>query len=126
MLRTAKIIAFAATTDSTRARAFYQGVLGLDVVSEDEFALVLDAGGTELRIQKVPTLAPQPHTQLGWSVISVTSVIRALHERGIAPELFPSLAQDADGVWTAPSAARIAWLKDPDGNRLSLTEPPRS
>ena len=29
---------------------------------------------------------------------------------------------DAKGIWTAPSGARIAWFKDPDGNVLSLTE----
>jgi predicted enzyme related to lactoylglutathione lyase len=29
---------------------------------------------------------------------------------------------DPHGIWTAPSGARIAWFKDPDGNVLSLTE----
>jgi hypothetical protein len=32
------------------------------------------------------------------------------------------LAQDDRGVWMAPSGAKIAWFKDPDGNTLSLTE----
>ena len=26
------------------------------------------------------------------------------------------------GIWTAPSGAKIAWFKDPDGNTLSLTQ----
>jgi hypothetical protein len=30
--------------------------------------------------------------------------------------------QDEDGIWTAPSKAKIAWFTDPDGNILSLTE----
>jgi hypothetical protein len=34
------------------------------------------------------------------------------------------MEQDAAGVWTAPSHARIAWFRDPDGNLLSLTEFP--
>ena len=29
---------------------------------------------------------------------------------------------DPLGIWTAPSGARIAWFKDPDGNVLSVTE----
>ncbi|HEY2663792.1 MAG TPA: hypothetical protein VGI47_05580 [Candidatus Binataceae bacterium] len=37
----------------------------------------------------------------------------------------PFLQQSADGIWTAPSGAKVAWLKDPDGNLLSLTEPKR-
>jgi hypothetical protein len=32
------------------------------------------------------------------------------------------LEQDDLGVWQAPSGARVAWFKDPDGNLLSLTE----
>ena len=32
------------------------------------------------------------------------------------------LDQDDLGVWQAPSGARVAWFKDPDGNLLSLTE----
>jgi hypothetical protein len=78
MLNNAKIIAFVATTDAAKSRAFYEGVLGLAPTWEDEFAIVLDANGVELRIQKVQTLAPQPHTQLGWSVISLEEAVRAL------------------------------------------------
>jgi predicted enzyme related to lactoylglutathione lyase len=30
--------------------------------------------------------------------------------------------QDADGIWTSPSGALVAWFEDPDGNTLSLTQ----
>jgi catechol 2,3-dioxygenase-like lactoylglutathione lyase family enzyme len=75
MLSTSKIIAFAATVDSNKARTFYEGVLGLEFVSEDEFAVVYNARGVELRVQKVQTLAPQAYTQLGWSVSSIDQVV---------------------------------------------------
>jgi hypothetical protein len=55
MLNNAKIIAFVATTDSAKSRAFYEGMLGLAPILEDQFAIVLDANGVELRIQKVWT-----------------------------------------------------------------------
>ena len=32
--------------------------------------------------------------------------------------------QDAFGTWSAPSGARVAWFRDPDGNTLSVTEMP--
>ena len=81
MLNDAKIIAFVATTDPAKSRAFYEGVLGFAPMLEDEFANVLDANDVELRIQKVQTLTPQPHTQLGWSVISLEEVVRVLHAK---------------------------------------------
>jgi len=62
MLGDLKLMAFLATTDAARARAFYEGVLGLKFVSEDDFAVVYDAQGIELRLQKVRTLTPHPHT----------------------------------------------------------------
>ena len=74
MLDNAKIIAFVATTDAAKSRAFYEEVLGLALTLEDEFAIVLDANGVELRIQKVQSLTPQPHTHLGWSVTSLGEV----------------------------------------------------
>jgi hypothetical protein len=77
----------------------------------------------ELRIQKVKALAPHPHTQLGWSVVRIGEEVRALSARGAAFERYPFLEQDALGIWVAPSGAKVAWLKDPDGNLLSLSEP---
>jgi catechol 2,3-dioxygenase-like lactoylglutathione lyase family enzyme len=125
MLSSSSLIAFAATTDGGRARTFYEDVLGLKFVCEDEFAIVLDAQGTELRIQKVRSMVPQPYTLIGWSVSSIGEVVAALRSRGVQFERYPFLGQDAIGVWTAPSGAKVAWFKDPDGNLLSLTEPPR-
>ena len=126
MLNHARINAFVATTDTAKSRAFYEGVLGLAPTSEDEFAIVLDANGVELRIQKVQSLTPQPHTHLGWSVTSLEEVVRALRAKGVVFESYPLLQQNALGIWTAPSGAKVAWLKDPDGNLLSLTQPTRS
>ena len=122
MLGCSKIVAFVATTNSAKARAFYEGILGLPFAYEDAFAVAFDANGVELRIQKVRTLTPQPHTLLGWSVASIEQVVRALIANGVVFERYPFLQHDAYGIWTAPSGAKVAWLKDPDGNLLSLTQ----
>ena len=42
--------------------------------------------------------------------------------KGVTFERYPFLEQDAQGVWTAPSGAKVAWMKDPDGHLLSVTE----
>jgi catechol 2,3-dioxygenase-like lactoylglutathione lyase family enzyme len=124
MLDGSSLTAFLATTDSARTRIFYERLLGLRLVSDDPFALVYDAQGTELRIQKVERLVPQPHTALGWSVADLDEVVRSIAAKGGSFERFSRLAQDEAGIWTSPSRARVAWLKDPDGNLLSFTEKP--
>jgi catechol 2,3-dioxygenase-like lactoylglutathione lyase family enzyme len=124
MLAKARVTAFLATTQGPRAAAFYGETLELRRVSEDEFALVFDLHGVELRLQKVGQLKPQPFTVLGWQVRGLRAAITALAARGVAFERFPGLAQDAQGIWAAPSGAQVAWFRDPDGNLLSVAEYP--
>ena len=124
MLRDATLVAFGAITDSARAARFYVDTLGLRIRYEDDFALVLDANGVELRLQKVAALTPPGFTTLGWQVPDLTPVAMALEARGVSFERYPWLEQDPHGVWQAPSGARIAWFKDPDGNLLSVAQYP--
>jgi catechol 2,3-dioxygenase-like lactoylglutathione lyase family enzyme len=124
MLDGSSLMAFLATTDSARTRVFYEGVLGVRLVADDPFALIYDGRGAELRIQKVERFEPQPHTALGWQVRAIDQTVREIVSRGGRFERYPSLAQDEAGIWKSPSGARIAWLKDPDGNLLSFTEKP--
>jgi predicted enzyme related to lactoylglutathione lyase len=124
MLAAAKLMAFVATSDGVRARSFYEGILGLTVISDDDFALALDAGGTMLRVQKVERTGPPPFTVLGWQVADIAAVVKDLATRGVTFEIYPGMGQAADGIWQSPSGARVAWFKDPDGNTLSLTQMP--
>jgi catechol 2,3-dioxygenase-like lactoylglutathione lyase family enzyme len=122
MLKASKLIAFVATRDAARAKLFYQKILGLDLVSEDPSAVVFDANGTMIRMQKVEKLPRVEHTILGWDVPDIRKTMDDLRSRGVVFERYSFLEQDADGVWKAPSGAQIAWFKDPDGNTLSLTQ----
>jgi catechol 2,3-dioxygenase-like lactoylglutathione lyase family enzyme len=124
MLARQKLVAFGATTDGARAARFYGETLGLSVRSDDAFALVLEANGVELRLQKVDALTPQPFTVLGWQVADVDATLDELARRGVRFERYPGLEQDSRGVWRAPSGARVAWFKDPDGNLLSIAQYP--
>ena len=126
MLRRAPLTAFVASARPARAKRFYRDTLGLRLVSEDRFALVFDCKGVQLRIQKVGELEPHPFTALGWTVPAIRRRVAAFGKRGVAFERYPFLEQDDLGVWHAPSGAKVAWFKDPDGNLLSLTEAPPS
>ncbi len=124
MLNTSKVIGFVATQNSASARKFYEGALGLALISDDPFALVFDTNGTMLRVQKVHELVPAKHTVFGWAVHDIRAEIKELTKRGVRFERFEGLQQDESGVWTAPSGAKVAWFRDPDGNTLSLTQFP--
>ena len=117
-----KIISFVATRNPAGARKFYEQTLGLAFISEDPFAVVFDANGTMLRVQKVPELSPARHTVLGWEVPDIRAEVEALTKKGVRFERFDGLPQDESGIWTSPSGGKIAWFKDPDGNMLSLTQ----
>lgn len=119
-----KLVAFAATTDSAKAGAFYEGVLGLKLVQDQHpFALVFDANGTMLRVTSVHEHSPAPFTVLGWSVDSIEETVDRLMAAGVELQRYPGMNDtDPKGIWTAPSGARIAWFKDPDQNVLSVTQ----
>lgn len=117
-----EIVAFVPTIDPVRARAFYAGTLGLALEDESPFALVFRASGTMLRVTVVDELSPQPFTVLGWEVADIDAAIDTLSQRGVGFERYDGVEQDGRGAWSAPSGARIAWFKDPDGNVLSLTQ----
>jgi catechol 2,3-dioxygenase-like lactoylglutathione lyase family enzyme len=123
MLGSINIIAFVPTRDAGRARAFYEGVLGLRFVSDDGFALVFDANGIMVRVATVPPeFTPAQFTILGWQVSEIEKVVTGLQVRGVQFEKYGFLNQDEFGIWTAPTGDKVAWFKDPDGNVLSVSQ----
>jgi catechol 2,3-dioxygenase-like lactoylglutathione lyase family enzyme len=118
------LVAFVATTDIERARAFYADVLGLPMVEEGPFACVFDAHGTQLRVTPVEDIRVAAYTVLGWAVQDIHETVRALDAAGVGFERFAGMDQDDAGVWLSPSGARVAWFADPDGNVVSITQTP--
>ncbi len=122
MLGSTDIIAFIAITDAEKARAFYEGVLGLRFVKDDGFALVFEANGIMVRAAKMKDFKPAQFTVLGWQVPGIEDTVRALGKKGVHFEIFGFFKQDELGIWTAPTGDKVAWFKDPDGNILSVSE----
>jgi len=121
MLGSHKLVAFAPTRNSASAKAFYKDVLGLRLVSEDQFALVFDANGTMLRVTQAPEFKPHPFTILGWQTADIEKTVAELASKGVHFEHFKLPGQNERGIWTTPGA-RVAWFKDPDGNLLSISQ----
>jgi catechol 2,3-dioxygenase-like lactoylglutathione lyase family enzyme len=121
MLGSIDIVAFVPTKDTEKARAFYEGVLGLRFVKDDGFALVLDANGIMVRVAKAQ-FTPAPFTILGWQVSDIKKMVTGLQGKGVQFERFGFFEQDELGIWTAPTGDMVAWFKDPDGNVLSVSQ----
>ena len=122
MLASSKVIGFVPTKDSKQARSFYEDKLGFQFVSDDQFALVMNAGGTMIRVAKAKDFTPAPYTVLGWEVTDIAAVVAWLTGRGVVFEKYPFIQDQKLGIWTTPGGDKVAWFKDPDGNVLSVSQ----
>ena len=122
MLAATKLMAFIPTRDFARARSFFEGTLGLKVLSQDDFAMVLDANGTRIRVTQVGDFQPQKFTILGWQVPNIEQAVSEMSGKGVKFEIYNFPGQDNRGIWTAPGGDKVAWFKDPDGNVLSVSQ----
>ena len=122
MLESSEVVAFVAAADLTRARAFYEGKLGLRVAEQNDFACVLDANGTMVRVTAVGEVSPAGYTVLGWRVADIVATVAGLTARGVVFRRYDGMDQDEQGIWTTPGGDKVAWFTDPDGNTLSVTQ----
>jgi catechol 2,3-dioxygenase-like lactoylglutathione lyase family enzyme len=121
MLAHNPIIAFIPTKDAIRARKFFE-TLGLRFVSDDDFAIVMDANGTMVRVVRIDDFTPLPFTILGWQVTDIHKTVAEMTAKGVNFARYGFLQQGPDGVWDAPGGAKVAWFTDLDGNTLSVSQ----
>jgi hypothetical protein len=54
--------------------------------------------------------------------LDVEAAVKALREKGVTFNIYPGFNQNELGILIVPGrAVQVAWLKDPDGNVLSVT-----
>jgi catechol 2,3-dioxygenase-like lactoylglutathione lyase family enzyme len=82
MLANETLVAFLATSKPAAARAFYEGLLGLAFVMDEEHLVVFDGASARLMLQKTDQVTPPHGTALGWNVGDLAGTIRALAARG--------------------------------------------
>ena len=117
-----RAIGFVATCRADASLAFYRDVLQFKFVEDTPFAIVFDAFGIMLRVQKVEKVAQVPYTTFGLEVGDIKAEARRLAAAGVEGVRYPHFDQDALGIWTAPGGAKVFWFRDPDGNLLSLSQ----
>ncbi|HEX5619779.1 MAG TPA: VOC family protein [Solirubrobacteraceae bacterium] len=114
-----------AVSNLAAARRFYEDQLGLAAGDSDEQGVAYPcAQGTSLFVYLSPDHAGRnPATSAGWDVDDLDGTMAELAARGVDFERYdqPGIKTDARGVFDA-GAFRAAWMKDPDGNTLAMTE----
>ena len=125
MLSEPQITAFVSTIQPEISKQFYRDILGLQIVTEDAYAIELKGNGAMLRITTVQELKPQPFTVLGFKIEQIELQVKSLSDKGVKFEKYDHFDQNDLGIWTSPSKAKVAWFKDPDGNLISVTEYPQ-
>lgn len=121
-----RVEAAIAVSDLDTARGFYEDQLGLAPGEEEEGQGVSYpcAEGTRIFVYLAPENAGKsPATLAGWFVDDLDETLDELAARGVAPESYdqPGIKTDERGVFDA-GRFRAAWVKDPDGNVLAITE----
>ena len=115
---------FVNTGNRAKSKPFYETVLGLRVLGEDDHAVTFDLGNrTPMRLTQVMGYKSAGHTVLGWHVADLRGAMQGLKAKGVTFKNYEGMGQDANGVWASPDGgAKLAWFTDPDGNVLSLTQ----
>jgi catechol 2,3-dioxygenase-like lactoylglutathione lyase family enzyme len=109
--------------DMERARAFYEGSLGLKPVGfKPDGKFVYVVGGSTLALFPRPDGTKAEHTAISFQVDDIMKSIEALKRTGVVFENydFPDF-KTVDHVCVLGSE-KAAWFKDTEGNYLCLHE----
>ena len=124
-LNEGRVEAVAAVSDLATAREFYEQKLGLPLgVEEDGGVRYPCADGTALFIYLSPENAGSSRaTVAGWFVDDLDQTVDELAARGVTFEQYdqPGIKTNDRGVFDN-GRLRAAWVSDPDGNTIALTE----
>ena len=124
-LSDARIEAVIAVGDLAAAARFYEEQLQLEPVERDDQSVrYACAGDTRLFIYLSPDNAGKsPATAAGWFVDDLEATMADLRTRGVVFEQLvgADVATDARDIFEGPGL-RAAWVKDPAGNVLAITE----
>jgi len=110
--------------DLDGTRTFYEEVLAAQVVFEDEGGIVYKAGDAYFSLYPTQFAGTAQHTLGAFLVQDVGAAVAHLRGKGVTFEEY-----DLPGLKTVNGIAELggtrgAWFKDPEGNILSVVQPP--
>jgi len=122
MLRNAPIRAYIPATNITRARKFYEEIVGLQAKEEYAGGVVYECGGTGVFLYPTPNAGTSKASQAFWQVNDVEAEVAELKVRGVKFEEYDMPGgKMKNGIMTG-GGAKTAWFKDTEGNILAVSQ----
>ena len=121
MLGDSKAFSGFAVDDLEKAKAFYEGTLGLKTSEEHGLMTLHLAGDRPTLVYPKPDHEPATYTVLNFPVEDIDAAVEGLMERGVAFEIYEGSGQDDKGIMRRYGPP-IAWFRDPAGNILSVLQ----
>jgi catechol 2,3-dioxygenase-like lactoylglutathione lyase family enzyme len=121
MLTNVDAVANVAVRDLEKARAFYEGVLGLTpLASQGAELIAFKSGNSSLNVYRSQYAGTNQATAVTWAVADVEAEVRELAAKGVRFEHYDMPGLTRNGDMHVAEGMKIAWFKDPDGNILNL------
>ncbi|QND58377.1 VOC family protein [Mesorhizobium huakuii] len=124
MLQNSNATANLAVKDLARAKAFYEGTLGLKQVDDIGGELIVyKSGDTLINVYRSQFAGTNKATALTWTVGDrIGDVVKSLKSKGVAFEHYEMPGLTLEGDIHLGHGMKVAWFKDPDGNILNLVD----
>jgi len=122
MLRNAPIRAYIPASDVSRARKFYEDVVGLKPREEYAGGVIYECGGTEVFLYLTPNAGTSKASQAYWEVDDVESEVAELKARGVKFEEYEVPGVTMKNSIATGGGAKTAWFKDTEGNILAVSQ----
>lgn len=124
MLGDKNVAAALAVSDMQRAREFYEGTLGLEPLQEDPGSVLYRSGTSVVLVYPSEYAGTNRATAAAWAVgDDFDAVVEGLRGKGVTFERYddlPDVTREGDVHLIGDSKG--VWLKDPDGNILSVVD----
>jgi predicted enzyme related to lactoylglutathione lyase len=122
MLKSAPIRAYIPASDIPRARAFYEGTIGLHPKMEYAGGVIYECGGTEVFMYPTANAGTSRASQAFWQVEDVEAEVADLKARGVSFEEYDLPGVTMKNSIATGGGARTAWFKDTEGNILAISQ----
>ena len=124
MLENSNATANLAVKDLAKAKAFYEGTLGLKQLDDMGGELVVyKSGDTVINVYHSQFAGTNKATAVTWAVGDrIEPIVKSLRSKGVTFEHYEMPGLSLEGDIHVGYGLKVAWFKDPDGNILSLME----
>ena len=122
MLKDATIHVYLPAANLSRARTFYENVLGLTPKEVYAGGVFYECGGAVAFLYPTPNAGTSKASQAYWDVADVEAEVADLKARGVKFEEYDMPGMPMQNSIVTGGGAKTAWFKDTEGNILAVSQ----